>query len=352
MPQSTSTIKWPEIFSLGFLSVSIAISWIAYHEYQPHLLHNFDLEYLADFLVIAKAIILVITPPLAGLLADYLLRKRSNYFMVFAIGISSTAMIFMVVASIIGAGTLGTLSGWLPIMIVLWLVSMNLFVSPAYSMIDAFAPQHRLPVVVGFLFLTTELVYALEPVVVQLVLFFGDTLTFVVGGVLIAVSGYVFHAVSSKRVKEYKSKATRKQSQSNFIPILMMALVLGISKATLVEYIPDHISFLNWTGEIYSLVLLALSAIITFALSLLIHKINYWPSFLIASVLTITGVLSITLTSMAGGAILLAIGFSLINLIGLPFAIANLSPRSMAAGVGVFIGVSEIFTGLLEVLFQ
>ena len=96
---------------------------------------------------------------------------------IFTVGIGVTAMIFMVVASMISTAHLVDMRTILPIMIVLWLISMNIFISPANSMIEAFAPAKKLPIVMGFLFMVIELIYALEPLVVALVQFFGDTLT-------------------------------------------------------------------------------------------------------------------------------------------------------------------------------
>ena len=73
---SKNNIKWPEIFSLASLNVAVAISWIAYSEYQTVILGEFGLNELGLFLIVAKAIILVTIPPLAGLLADMIMRKR------------------------------------------------------------------------------------------------------------------------------------------------------------------------------------------------------------------------------------------------------------------------------------
>ncbi len=347
----TNSIKWPEIFSLGFLSVSIAISWVAYHEYQPHLLEAFDLQNLASLLIYAKAVVLIVVPPLAGLVADYFMRKRHNYFLIFSIGISVTAMIFMVVASIIGAGPLGALSHILPLMVILWLISMNIFVSPAFSMIDAFAPVDRLPVVVGFLVFVTELVYALEPVVVQLVNFFGATMTFIVGGILIASSGLIFYRVSSKNVIQHR-RSESLQSDSKYLPIIVIALILGLAKAIIIEFLPERAFFGTWSGQQVSLAMLALSAVITFILSQSIKKYNYTKLILFATGLTVIGCILLLGISYAPSVVLIAIGLSLFNLVGLPFAITNLSARGLTAGVGIFIGVSEIFTGILEIMFQ
>ncbi|UXX80346.1 hypothetical protein N7E81_04440 [Reichenbachiella carrageenanivorans] len=357
-------IKWPEIFSLGALNVSVVISWIAYHEYQPILLENFSFNHLADFLIVTKAIVLILIPALAGLLADYLLGKNGKFFTLFTVGIGATAMIFMIVASIIGAGPAGALKPFLPYMIILWLVSMNLFISPAYSMIEAFAPAQKLPIVMGFLFLVTELVYALEPLVVGLVQFFGDTLTFIVGGILISVSGYFFHKISSDEVisrkKEMLTATAKPQSLESYIAILVIGLALGMGKAFLVEYIPANFEAnfpdLGNTGSYVSFALLGMSAILAFAIS---KKVAVWETqkVLVAS-LVIMGIGALILlfsssvsVSIAGG-IITAIGFSVLNISGLPFAINQLSVKHITYGVGIYIGASEVCTGFFEYYFR
>ena len=66
MSNNEASLKWPEVFSLAGLSAAIVISWIAYHEYQPVIIEQFNFSELASFLVLAKGIILVIIPPFAG----------------------------------------------------------------------------------------------------------------------------------------------------------------------------------------------------------------------------------------------------------------------------------------------
>ncbi|MEP2025253.1 hypothetical protein, partial [Reichenbachiella sp.] len=332
MTAKANDIKWPEIFSLGALNVSVVISWIAYHEYQPILLENFSFDHLSDFLIVSKAIILVMIPALAGLLADYLLGKNGKFFTLFTVGIGATAMIFMIVASVIGAGPVGALKPFLPYMIILWLISMNLFISPAYSMIEAFAPAQKLPIVMGFLFLVTELVYALEPLVVGLVQFFGDTLTFIVGGILISASGYFFHKISSDEVisrkKELLEAKTKPQSFISYVAILVVGLALGIGKAFLVEYIPASFETtfpdIGNAGSYISFGLLGFSAILAFAIS---KKVAIWntqkvlsASLIIMGVGVLVLLLSSSLSVSIAGGIITAIGFSTLNISGLPFA--------------------------------
>ncbi|PIB37091.1 hypothetical protein BFP72_17605 [Reichenbachiella sp. 5M10] len=362
--ENKNQVKWPEIMSLAALNVALVISWIAYHEYQPVLLENFSFTDLSSFLVISKAIILVVIPPLAGLTADYFLRKSGKFFIVFTVGIGATAMIFMVVASIIGAGPANNMKVFLPYMILLWLISMNLFISPAYSMIEAFAPAKKLPVVVGFLFLVTELIYALEPVVVALVRFFGDTLTFIVGGVLISVSGYFFHKIASSEVLSFRKDgvdtASKKSGVSAYVAIIGVGFFLGAGKAVLVEYYPGYIAtnFPHHEGlaAYFSLGLLAFAAIFAFLMSNKVAKMNIQKVIIVSFMLLAVGSVSILLTSnlyftlFAG--VVVAVGFGLINLVGIPFALVNLSAKHITYGIGIFIGASELLTGLFEVVLH
>ncbi len=355
-------IKWPEIYSLALLNAAVVISWIAYHEYQPVLIEKFSFESLVDLLIVSKAIILVIIPPIAGLVADAILKKNGKYFTVFAVGIGATAMIFMVVASIIQAGPVSMIRPALPVMIVLWLIAMNIFMSPANSMIDSFAPAKKLPVVVGFLFLITELLYALEPVIVELVNFFGDTLTFIVGGVLIGGSGFIFHKVSRDEVllrkKEQIQTTQNSISPVTYLSIVVIGLLLGLGKAFIVEFFPHYmeIKFQDFpvNPSYIALALLAASAIFAYFLSLRMSDEHLNRNIYIGFGGIALGVILILVSGnsilyIAGG-LITALCFGLLNISGMPFTFKHLNARHITYGIGVFIGASELFTGLFEYL--
>lgn len=361
MSTATKELKWREVYSLGFLNAAVAISWIAYHEYQPQLMVNLQITHLVDFLIIAKAIVLVLIPPIAGLVSDYILRKNGKSMIIFTVGIGVTAMIFMIVATMISTSHLMDMRQILPVMIVLWLIAMNIFVSPANSMIEAFAPAQKLPIVMGFLFLVTELVYAIEPVVVALVTFFGDTLTFVVGGILIAGSGIIFHRVSSDEVLQRKQQLMAKdrvgkQTFMSYASILMVGLFLGMGKAFLIEFLPDHIGTQHPVyaeyGEYISFGILGFCAILGFSISRAVSKAQLWKIITWSFVVLIAGVaillFSPSFELLIAGAVIIAIAFTLLNIGGLPFAIQNLSVRHVTYGVGIYIGASEVLTGLFE----
>ena len=98
-PDKIKEVKWNEVLSLAALLAAVVISWIAYREYQPILLERFSLQHLSGFLLITKALVLSIIPIGVGWVTDRLLVKQKNYFLIYTVRISLTAMIFMVVAS-------------------------------------------------------------------------------------------------------------------------------------------------------------------------------------------------------------------------------------------------------------
>lgn len=320
---------------------------------------------MVAFLIAAKAIVLVLTPPAAGWLADSIMMKNKKHMIVYSVGIGATAMVFMVVATLIGTRHLMNVSHALPVMLVVWLVCMNLFLSPANSMIDAFAPKERLPIVMGVLFLVTELLYALEPVIVSIIRFFGDTITFVSGGILVASSGIVFHRLSSHTIVQHKTERmqndmTQKQTVLSYVAILVCGLFLGLGKAFLVEFLPVHIheqlpEQASYSG-LFSAVLLGTCAIAGFLVSKKITSSSLVNVLLVSFAMLCIGALVLAFSYHAAGILLgalaLGIGYVLINIAGLPYVIQQLSIRHLTFGVGIYLGASEVLTGLFEYLYQ
>ncbi|MEQ9007719.1 MAG: hypothetical protein RLP12_07535, partial [Ekhidna sp.] len=51
-------------------------------------------------------------------------------------------------------------------------------------------------------------------------------------------------------------------------------------------------------------------------------------------------------------ALIIGAGFTMVNISGLPFVIRNLSVRHVTYGVGIYIGASEVITGLFEYMLR
>ncbi len=353
-----SGIKWNEVLSLGGLNVALAISWIAYLEYQPVLLQKFAVTQLASFLVVAKAIILVVVPILAGWAADRILANRGRFFVVFMIGISTTAMIFMIVASIISMGPEGALAGILPVMIVLWLISMSIFIAPAYSMIERFASGSKLPVVMGVIILVTEVIYALEPLVLQLIHLFGETLTFIVGGVLVLGTGILFQRLTSDEVYERTEMSRKFQgtARNSYFTIAFLGLILGAGRALLVEFVSTEAAVEFLGGKQLSFLLLAVSALVAFTMGRKVSKLGtgkFMPAALIT--LAISGLISFFGISMTWifipAVVITSVSLGLSHLCALPYAFGKLTPKNTTIGIGIFLGASAVAEGLFEIWY-
>jgi len=357
---TSSQTNWKQIYSLMALNAAIVISWIAYHNYQPKVLEIFHFKQLSLFLVIAQAMILVFIPPVAGVIADRVLKSGGNRFVVFTVGISVTAMVFMCVAFTVGTANSINLTAALPFMIVIWLISMNIFHSPANSMLELFAPAKALPAAMAMMVLTTELLYAVEPVIVGFVDLIGPVLTFALGGVLLIVTGYIFRA-STRNLNFVRSSEESRTTSSNFTVILIAGLILGAATTLLKNYIPQRIDSLFGTGgsvsgSVIVSIALGIAALAAWPASKLVDKVGTEKSLtygLIGSfVLLLPTIFVSNPYVVISLALLSAPFFSYASVAGFPFALGHLSVKNVTLGSGIFFGSVEVADGLLNYFQQ
>lgn len=363
-----NSIKTTQVFSLLLLELAIIISWIAYHEYQPILVVKFQLEEYAKILMVAQGIILTLTPIIAGNIADKIRDKNGSSLPIFNFGISATAMIFMSVALTVFTEPQGLVRFILPFLIVFWLISMNIFRSPAISLIEYFVPQSQIPKVYAYFVILANIGYALEPLIVNLVQFFGGTLTFVVGGILVFGTGTLLKQKSllispSDITNEFNNDT--EDGKSNYFLVLIAALVMGIFTTFIFKYVPNlintsQISLLNFSlpivpnGNLISSLLVIFSAIVTFIISRFINNQKV-QSLLIVGVLL--GIISMISISMFHSPLILMISliffsftFALVSLTSLPFALYKLGTKNTILGLGIFFGAIELVDSLYEIL--
>ena len=354
------TTNWKQIFSLGALNAAVVISWIAYHNYQPKVLEKFQVTDLEEFMKIAQAIVLVFIPPIAGLVGDYFIRKSGNHFVVFMVGISITAMVFMAVAFTISGNPLENLKVILPLMIVIWLISMNIFHSPANSMLELFAPAHQLPLAMSVLALITELLYALEPIVVEIIDLIGAPLTFVTGGVLILTSGIVFRA-STKNINLRREADFKEDHIDHLEKIALCGLAFGLANAILMNIFPivldEKLTFFaseTLKGKQYVSMILGVSAFAAIPISPLVNRWGTKKAVLIGLAITFISISLITMpfpsqVFTVGACTLFGLGFSLLAVSSFPFVLANVSKKRLTFGAGLFFGSFELADGLMNI---
>ncbi len=353
-----SKSNWNQIYGLMALNGAIVLSWIAYHNYQPRVLELFNFKELTFFLVVTQAVVLVIIPVFAGWVGDIMIKKNGNSLVVFTIGISVTAMVFMCVAFVIGSTHMVNLSRALPVMIVIWLISMNIFHSPANSMLELFAPAKKLPAAMAMMVLTTDLLYALEPVIVNIVDAMGPVVTFAFGGVLLIATGYYFRRTTrSVNFTRESEEATAKES--SYLPVVMAGFSFGVIDALIKEFLP------NWllaksdvplpihTGGLFVSLVLITAAIAAWPLSFQVDKIGERKGMIIGLIGTVVSLALVYALPYAYlslvAALTAGVFLSLASVSAFPFALQNLSIKNVTLGTGIFFGCVELTAGLVSI---
>ena len=354
-------IKWPLIWSLIALNAAIIISWIAYHNYQPKLLDRFGFIDLDNLLGYSKLLVMATVPPLAGFLADRMRSKYRNSLPFVSIGVSITALIFMTVAATITPESLLPLSGALPIMIILWLISMNLFYAPALATLEEFVPPAQFTLVMGVFILVSDLVYALEPAIILLVDTLGASLTFITGGVLIGVSGYFFSRLYKSHEKPTTFiPASTEDKNGKHLTILAIGLCLGFVVAYLMNVVPKILgtklpsSFNNIPIEIIISLVLILTAITAYLISKRLankrrSKLFKW-SFL-AALLAFALINVLPGQFALSGFLLLIPAIGIMSLTAFPMAISKIGYNDKMLAAGLFVAGLEIPDSLLELFY-
>ena len=362
---ASNQIQWKQLWSLAALYASIIIGWIAYANYQPKLLVQFNFTDFALFLTVSQAIILVVTPPIAGKIGDRFRFEKGHRLPIISSGISFAAMVFMAVAFTLFSNP-GEYFKWLlPILIVLWLVSMSIFTSPALSTVELFTPIDKLPKAMAVLTIVANLIYAFEPVIVDIIDYLGAPLTFILGGVVTLASGYAMQKNSLGLFKQTGSREPQgavpdKSSKSSILFIFFLGIILGISTSIMFNFFPDLFSqklpdiFTAENGKLGLVVVLILSAVLSWPISNMVNNFSmsqvFWYSAALAA-LTLGGLFltdNVMVVIISG--LLFTVAFTTLSVSSLPLAIDRAGYYDKVFCVGVFFSGVAVPEGTVESL--
>lgn len=364
MEQRPDAIEWKQLWSLAGLYASIVIGWIAYQRYQPKLLVQFEFTDFTFLLMVVQGLILVVTPPIAGKLGDKFRFREGHRIPIITAGMSFAAMIFMAVAFTLFSEP-GEIFKWiLPVLIVLWLIGMSIFTSPALSTMELFTPVDKLPVAMALLTIVSNLLYSLEPVIVDIIDYIGAPLTFVTGGVVVFVSGLALkrNSLSLFQVNQNKKNVSFKidtqKSQLGFIFVL--GLVLGTATTILFNYFPDILAtkasslLNNIDGKFIVVGILVLSALVSWPASGLVNRLGLTKAFGISTLVIAVSILSIFFFQSGVLVLLMAfifsITFTLLSVSSLPLAIMRANYYEKVFCVGIFFSGVELPDAIIEAI--
>jgi MFS family permease len=363
---STEGIEWRQLWSLAALYASIVIGWIAYHNYQPKLLVQFHFTDFTFLLMVVQGIILVITPPIAGRMGDRFRFQQGSRIPVISTGISFAAMIFMAVAFTL-LGSPGEVFKWvLPLLIVCWLIAMSIFTSPALSTLELFVPVDKLPRAMAILTIVANLLYSLEPVIIDLIDYLGAPITFMVGGIAVFVSGLALKrssfslftiGIAQERPKTEMKLDTQKSSYGF---IFFLGTALGLSTTVLFNYFPDILqadlgAFSGGLAGKWILVsVLIFSTLIILPVSNWVNKKGVEKSFWISvavNMVSLAGVVLFHVPAIAVGMILLfTLSFTSLSVSSLPLAIERANYYEKVYCVGIFFSGVAFPDGIVEAI--
>lgn len=354
-------IRWPQIISLIGLDLAILISWIAYHEYQPKLLEQFKFTEFTLALAILQGLILAATPPVAGYIADRMIQRGGNRLPVVTIGINFVSMVFMIVAVTVFVNPGGWIRFLFPVMVALWLVAMNIFHSPAISMVETFVPSRRLPQVIALFAILANATAALEPSIIDLINLFGAPITFAVGGTLVFVTGFWFvRSTKDMAITTDEAAVETRPERSNLPLVLLLGLLMGAATVFFFKLAPTWIAVqlhdlmpAGWTANYFASLFIMVSAVVAYPLGLLAGRIGAVKMAVGSSVLALavfgglavtTGVPALLLYIVYG------IAFAGISVSLLPIAFGQLSRTQIVLGVGLFFSGVEIASSVWDIV--
>lgn len=359
----TDQIEWKQLWSLAALYGSIVIGWIAYHNYQPKLLVQFNYTEYTFWLIVVQGIILFLTPPIAGKIGDRFRFKAGHRIPIISSGISFAAMVFMAVAFTLFSNP-GEIFRWvLPLLIILWLIAMSIFTSPALSTLELFTPIDKLPRAMAILTIVANLVYSLEPVIVDLIDYLGAPLTFMIGGVAVFVSGYALKKNSlslftnnpSRPRADFKFDTTR----TNYWYIFLVGIAVGMPTTLMFNYFPDLLerslsSLVALEGKWLLVIALFFSAVLSLPASDYVIKTgtvkSFQWSFLIACgsvvLVFVSGSALLTLLAM----IAFTVSFTVLSISSLPLAIERANYFEKVFCVGIFFSGMAFPDGIVEAI--
>lgn len=342
-------IRRRQMGSLVALYASVIIGWIAYKNYQPKLLVQFQFTDFTFLLMFAQGVILVITPMIAGKLGDYYRFRAGHRLPVISAGISFAAMVFMAVAFTLLSDP-GEIFKWLlPVLIILWLVSMSIFTSPALSTMELFTPIDKLPYAMAILTITGNLLYAIEPVIVDIIEFVGAPGTFILGGAVVFISGYALKKTSMDLFRISDGKEQQRDlsgpAASPYGSIFFAGLCIGLATAILFYLIPSVAggyvaAFSGLDATLLIVVMLAVSALVSWPMGGLVNRYGVARSFWFSMGCLLISTGAIYLVKSAAVMVPMLLVFSLaytsLSVAGLPMAIKSASQTEKVFCVGIF----------------
>lgn len=228
-PRANSQILWAKVVGLALVQGAIALMWVIYNLYLVNLLTQVGVaQSLATALLIVENLLAMVMEPLMGSLSDRLQQQLGTRFPLISLGVILAAGTFISLP-LVALGGIAAATVWvLPLMLVLWALTMTVFRSPAMSLLGRYAFGSQLPQAASVLTLVGGVAGAMGPLASEQILSWGPVFAFALGSVVLLMAAFVLRLTAPTLTEaDTPEAAAPLPAASPGISIAALAMIFG-----------------------------------------------------------------------------------------------------------------------------
>jgi hypothetical protein len=220
----------------------------------------------------------------------------------------------------------------------------------------------KLPHAMAILTIVGNLVYSLEPVIVDIIDYLGAPATFIVGGVAVFLSGYALkkNSLGLFKLTDNKEAAGSVQSKikrSQYLLIFFPGLVVGVTTTILFNVFPAVFetrlaAVFHTDGKVMLVAVLLLSAIMSWPLSYAVNKYGmlriFWLSFIVVAFSAMGILFNFSTISLLAASLVFTLAYTALSVSALPLAINRSGFSEKVFCVGLFFSGVALPEAILE----
>ena len=209
---------------------------------------------------------------------------------------------------------------------------------------------------------TADIIYALESLIVDFILWMGPVVTFAVGGGLVLLSGLLFQYFVRDEAEERQAHELTDEGSKNYTVLfsaVLIGLVVGICHAIILYLYPflleyDQHEYLGLPDSFFPAAIFGVSAILALGSSRFVMVVEPAPSYITGIVLLALSIVVLFFGQSFGyimlSGIICAAAFSLLSVAALPYLFARTNIRALGLVTGIYLGFTELADSAIELI--
>ncbi|MEM7725146.1 MAG: MFS transporter [Cyanobacteria bacterium P01_A01_bin.45] len=352
--KSKSAVLWTQIWSLAGLQGAIALTWLIYNVYLSQLLAalGFSREVALD-LVLLENSVAIFLEPLMGLLSDNAKRSKGSRFDFIWGGVTVSSILFISIPLVFNAADPGTISEFLPILLVSWTFSTMAFRAPAIATLREYTPSEELPTAASAITLVWGVITSFRPVGNEIIFDLSPIGVFAIGSIALLAAATRMRTVNLPKAPIDNSDANPKGIIRELGLIFGAGAGIGLGSRLLINTISNVLVTQLGVNNNWELIGIGIVVSLTAVpAGIIASRIGITKATLYGIGATMILMVLIVFTNAQIAVIMLLIAsFSLVLNGGIPFALSTVPPKWSGLGVGTFFAGISLSLTLLYFLF-